>query len=274
MKVTAPAKINLSLQIKGKREDGFHELETVMVPLPGLADTLTFTPAEAFSFCCDQEGVPTDETNLVVKAVRGFEQVSGLEVRQHILLEKVVPHGAGLGGGSSDAASTLLALNALYDSPLSFEQLWEIAAGLGSDVPFFLYECACICRGRGELITPLDEVPTFQVCLLKPEFGVSTPDAFKRWVGSRELEGVSYAEQRGPYGVMSNDLERPVFEKHVFLAECKRWLLAQPEVEVAQMSGSGSTMFAVLKSSGSGHELAQRAQRELDPKLFTWWGAC
>ena len=140
----APAKVNLSLRILGKREDGFHELETLMVPVSGLADQLTFEEAEEFSFSCDAPGVPVDEGNLVVKAVRLFEAKRGKECCYRVHLEKKVPHGAGLGGGSSDAATCLRALNELSGAGLSVEELCEMAGELGSDVPFFLFEKACL----------------------------------------------------------------------------------------------------------------------------------
>lgn len=268
----APCKLNLSLRITRKREDGFHELETVMVPVPSLTDTLTFTEAETFSFSCDTEGVPTDESNLVVKAVRGFERETGQKMPYHIHLEKRVPHGAGLGGGSSDAAFTFLGLNSLCGDPLSLETLHTLAAELGSDVPFFLYESPCMCKGRGEIIEPLKPVDPFPVLLLKPEFGVSTPDAYKRWQGSQEVDGFSYAPQQGPFGEMVNDLERPVYEKFLFLGELKTWLLAQDEVKVAQMSGSGSTMISLLNNLEDAPVLRDRAREQWDPNLFSWSG--
>jgi len=272
MTVEAPAKVNLSLEIVRKREDGFHELNTIMVPILGLSDTLEFTESAEFSFSCDMEGVPTDECNLVVKAARLFEVAAQVKVRYHIFLKKKVPHGAGLGGGSSDAAFTLLTLNNLYDKPLGLDKLHMIAAELGSDVPFFLYQSPCRCTGRGDIIEVVDKVKSFALCLLKPDFEVSTPDAYKRWVDSQPLGGVPYEPQDGPYGEMVNDLERPVFEKYLFLAECKRWLLDQPEVRVAQMSGSGSTMIAILEDILQAEGLISRAKRELDPSLFTWHG--
>src|SRR6218665_3142585 len=148
--INAPAKLNLSLRVRRKRDDGFHDIETLMVKLPGLADVLTFSEADAFSFKCDDPSVPADETNLVVKAVRAFEKATATVCAHSILLEKRVPHGAGLGGGSSDAAITLLALNDIHGNPLSREQLVGIAAILGSDIPFFLTNGAAICTGRGE----------------------------------------------------------------------------------------------------------------------------
>lgn len=270
--LSAPCKLNLSLRVLHKREDGFHELETVMVPLAGLADTLTFTQADEFSFSCDKEGVPLDESNLVVQAVRGFEQATGRPVHYAVHLEKRVPHGAGLGGGSSDAAYTLLGLNTLHGEPLSFSELVEISTELGSDVPFFLYESPCLCKGRGEEVERLPAVESFPVILLKPAFGVSTPEAYKRWQDSVEISSFPYEAQRGPYGEMVNHLERPVFQKFLFLGELKKWLLDQPEVSVAQMSGSGSTMIILPHSLKDAASLVERARNTWDPNLFSWSG--
>jgi 4-diphosphocytidyl-2-C-methyl-D-erythritol kinase len=268
----APAKLNLSLRILGKRDDGFHALDTLMIRLPGLADELEFSAAEKFSFSCSDPSVPGDESNLVVKAVRAWEAASGLSCRLHVFLKKVVPHGAGLGGGSSDAATTFLGINQLHGSPLSLDVLHDLAAGLGSDIPFFLHPGAARCTGRGEILEPAPLPPALPVLLLKPGFGVATPDAYKRWKDSSEIPGISYGPQVFPWGELVNDLERPVFEKHRFLAEVKQWLLERPEVAGAMMSGSGSTMFAVLKSGAAAEALAAEAKEALDPTLWTWSG--
>ncbi len=272
MTLTAPAKLNLSLRVLRRREDGFHEVETLMVKLPGLADRLTFTPAGTFSFRCDDPSVPSDESNLVVKAVRAFEAAAGLSCHLDVLLEKNVPHGAGLGGGSSDAATTLLALNQLHDAPLSDEALHEIAAALGSDIPFFLLPGAAVCSGRGEKITPVEAPPTLPVLLLKPGFGVSTPDAYKRWMDAKPLPGISYGPARFSWGELVNDLEMPVFEKHRFLAELKHWLSDRDDVGASLMSGSGSTVFAILRNPADGGKIAAEARAALDPHLWSWTG--
>ena len=270
MTVEAPAKINLSLRILRKREDGFHELETLMVPVPGLCDELEIEEADEFAFSCDDPALPVGDDNLVVKAVRLLEKRIGRSCDFLLTLRKRIPHGAGLGGGSSDAATALLALNHLSGAGLTLEELRELAAELGSDVPFFLYGKPCWCRGRGELIEPLELAWDTPMVLVKPRFGVSTPDAYKRWQGSRELPGISYAPQLVNGTELVNDLERPVFEKHRFLAEVKSWLLARPEVGAALMSGSGSTMMAFLSEAGEASALQEAARRELDPTLWAW----
>jgi len=265
----APAKVNLSLRVLGKREDGFHAIKTRMAPL-NLCDVLRFLPADQYELFCEEEGVPLDESNLVTKAVRVFQRETGCSCSYAVHLEKNLPHGAGLGGGSSDAAAMLRALNVLEGAGLSLQQLSEMAAEIGSDVPFFVYNTICDCSGRGEVVSPVKEwSASLQLLLLKPKFSVSTPAAYAMWKDSVELPGVDYTEQIFSWGSLVNDLERPVYQKHMFLAEVKLWLLEQPEVAGALMSGSGSTMYAVLKTDGE--ELKQRALAELDP---TMWAAC
>lgn len=270
--IDAPAKLNLSLRVLRKREDGFHEIDSLMVRLPGLADRLTVAPAESDAFACDDPGVPADGSNLVLKALVAYRDASGFDGKFHISLEKRVPHGAGLGGGSSDAAATLSALDHFNPSPLGVTKLMEIAATLGSDIPFFLGPPAARATGRGEVIEPAAGPPVLPVLLLKPDFGVATPDAYRRWSDSSELPGVDYSAQVFPWGELVNDLERPVFWKHLFLAEMKAWLLARPEVAGALMSGSGSTMFAVLHEAGNAEAVLAAARSELDPTLWSWHG--
>ncbi len=272
LSLKAPAKLNLSLRVLGKRDDGFHEIDSLMVKLPGLADVIEFSEADQFAFTCDQPDVPDDDRNLVVKAVRAFEAVSKITCRYSISLKKIIPHGAGLGGGSSDAATTLLGLNQLHGSPFSPERIHEVAADLGSDIPFFLSTGAARCMGRGEKIQQVPSPPALPVVLLKPSFGVETPDAYKRWLTSREIPGVRYAEQQLTGISLVNDLERPVFQKHRFLAELKEWLLDREETSAALMSGSGSTVFAVLKKIGAAETLISAARVELDPHLWSWVG--
>jgi len=140
---------------------------------------------------------------------------------------------------------------------------------IGSDVPFFIFQSAAVCKGRGELVSPIRLREQLSVLLLKPQFGVPTQWAYSRWRDSREIPGVSYASQEFDGQTFVNDLERPVFEKFVFLAQLKMWLLKQPEVGAALMSGSGSTVFAVLRDRADVDHLARRAKVELDPELWT-----
>jgi len=268
----APAKLNLSLRVLACRDDGFHEIDTLMVKLPGLADELKFRAAAEFSFACDDSSVPSDDRNLVVKAARAYEAAAGICCQCSISLKKSIPHGAGLGGGSSDAAMTLLGINQLHDYRLGVDDLHQLAASLGSDIPFFLTTGASRCTGRGDKIEPVPSPPALPILLLKPSFSVATPSAYLRWKPSLELPGIHYTAQE-IYGTrLVNDLERPVFEKHRFLAELKQWLLDRRETAAALMSGSGSTVFAVLNNLADADTLKSAARAELDPGLWSWAG--
>ena len=199
----------------------------------------------------------------------GYRNVRDYRGGIAVSLRKNIPSGAGMGGGSSDAASTLLALNELFQTNLPREALAKMAEIIGSDVPFFIFQSAAICTGRGELVSPTRLREQLSVLLLKPEFGVPTQWAYSRWRDSHEIPGVAYGGQQFAQQNFMNELERPVFEKFVFLAQMKMWLLNQAEVGTALMSGSGSTVFAVLSGDVNADRLAARAKAELDPELWT-----
>ncbi|CAN5444818.1 4-(cytidine 5'-diphospho)-2-C-methyl-D-erythritol kinase [soil metagenome] len=269
--VEAPAKVNLWLRVLGRREsDGYHELDTRMVPLE-LADSLRIRELPAgrgLQFSCDDAGVPGGEGNLAVRAFRELERASGRVLDAEIVLQKRIPSGAGLGGGSSDAAAVLAAVNRLLALGIGAERLAAMAAGLGADVPFFLHGQPCDCRGVGEIIEPVGAVDPLSLLLVKPAFGVSTPWVYSRWKESRELPGIDYAEQATPWGRIRNDLERPVFEKYPVLGILKGWLRAREGVRAALLSGSGSTVFAILDERANPGHLATAAQREFGAS--TW----
>src|SRR5438309_2431772 len=174
MQVSAPAKINLSIGILGSRSDGFHEIQTVIAPI-SLCDEIKIESSgkQKIAFRCDDPSVPKGEDNIVVRAANVFFEKTKITNGISIALKKKIPHGAGLGGGSSDAASTLLALNELFDTKLPREALAKMAEGIGSDVPFFIFQSAAVCKGRGELVTPRRLQKQLSVLLLKPQFSVS-----------------------------------------------------------------------------------------------------
>src|SRR5690348_7332016 len=267
MEELAHAKVNLLLRVLRRRGDGFHEIETLIAPI-SLHDSLTIEPADRLEFYCDQPGLAGDD-NLVVRAARAFFAETNREPKSRLTLRKRIPHGAGLGGGSSDAAAALRGLNRFFDAKLSNETLSSLAAKLGSDVPFFLDEKAAICSGRGEIVMPAPLSASLNLLLLKPEFGVPSAWAYSRWQATRELASTIYEPQEFADITFANDLERPVFEKFVFLAQMKSWLCQQSEVGAVLMSGSGSTIFAVLRPNADGDLLAARAKNELDSKLWT-----
>jgi 4-diphosphocytidyl-2-C-methyl-D-erythritol kinase len=271
MQVFAPAKINLSLKILGRRNDRFHELDTLITPI-SLRDEIRIDkgrPEKGIKFRCGDPSVPQGDDNLALRAAKAFFETTKIEPAVSIGLKKKIPHGAGLGGGSSDAASVLLGLNELFEAKLSREALAEMAESIGSDVPFFVFQSAALCKGRGEIVMRVKLQRQFSILLLKPAFAVSTGWAYSRWQHSREIPGVRYEAQEFADQSFVNDLERPVFEKFVFLAQLKMWLLSQSDVGAALMSGSGSTLFAVMREHADADSVAKRAKAALDPELWT-----
>src|SRR5437763_15489364 len=271
MQVLAPPKINLSLKILGDHDDGFHEIETLITPI-SLCDELRIkknNSEKGIEFRCDDPTVPMGAENLVLRAAKAFLAATRLEPAVSIELKKRIPHGAGLGGGSSDAATTLLALNQLFETNLARDELAKLGSAIGSDVPFFIFESAALCRGRGELVAPAKMPEALSLLLLKPDFTVPTAWAYSRWQASQEIPSITYSAQEFLGQTFVNDLERPVFAKFVFLAQLKMWLLRQPEVGAALMSGSGSTVFTVMRPKADVDVVAKRAKAEFDPELWT-----
>jgi 4-diphosphocytidyl-2-C-methyl-D-erythritol kinase len=269
MQALAPAKINLSLKILGRRNDGFHEIETLISPI-SLADKIDIERQSRWiDFSCDDPTLPGGDENLVVRAAKAFFEKTKITGGVGIKLHKKIPHGAGLGGGSSDAATTLIALNRLFETKLSREELASLGSTIGSDVSFFLFESAAVCKGRGEIVNPTKLKKKLSILMLKSGFSVSSGWAYSRWQDSRQIPGTSYQPQNFDGQGFVNDLERPVFEKFVFLAQLKEWLLKQAEVGAALMSGSGSTVFAVLRESVDVDSVAKRAREELDHEIWS-----
>ena len=270
MKLRAPAKVNLELRVHGRRADGFHDIETLIVPI-SLADEITVeTSLEgAIRISCDDPSVPGGRNNLAIAAAHEFSRHTGLQFGARIEIRKRIPVGAGLGGGSSNAAAVLIALDTIFETHLGVEGLEVIAARLGSDVPFFIRGLPAICRGRGEIIQPFDVPESLRLLLLKPPFVVETPWAYKAWAASHWLPGGLEDEQDLGWIKIFNSLERPVFEKFLVLPVMKDWLRQQPEVRAAAMSGSGSTVFAVLRENVGGHSLEERVKARFGDTLWT-----
>ncbi len=271
---TAPAKINLSLRVQSKlREDGYHNVDILMAPID-LYDQLDFHNSRTTTLLCDTPGVPTDESNLVIKAIREFEKSYGRKAKQRITLTKRIPHGAGLGGGSADAAVTLKAINEIIGTNYDMEELGAMAANLGSDVNFFLNPVISRCTGRGEIVKPVPELAGWSspLVLIKPQFGVSTPSAYKALTCSKRFKSVNYSAQKVDGISFINELERPVFAKFPILGIMKMWLLQQEGVRVALMSGSGSTLFALTETPEQAQAIATLARAEFGDSLFTHCG--
>ena len=246
----ANCKINLGLDILRRREDGFHDLETVMMPVLGLYDVVEVERVEGESVFV-QEGLLVDcdvEQNLCMKALRLMQRLYGVgNVR--IRLDKQVPFGAGLGGGSSDATAVILALNKLYGLNLSENRLIEVAAMIGSDTAFFVRNTPQLCTGRGEKMEPV-ELPLqgMYLAIAKPEEGVSTKEAYSGVKPATPQVRLIDALQCpiGEWqGIVKNDFEPHIFAAHPVIAELKKMMLDAGAV-YASMSGSGSAVFGLF----------------------------
>ena len=254
MEILAHAKINLTLTVTGKRQDGYHTLATIMQEI-SLADRLIVEKqAEGICLVCDDPRLPTDEKNLCVKAAQAFFRHTGVPGGAEIKLEKKIPSGAGLGGGSSDAAAVLKALADLYRAEAD---LTGIAAEIGADVPFFLTGGTCLCTGIGEVVTPLYfPGKTGLWCVVAKEAeGLSTPAVYGAFDDLKKpdsmgpeamVEAMTWGAPEAIYPFLSNDLEGAAFSLMPKIRETRTYLKIMG-AEVAQMTGSGSAVFALFR---------------------------
>ena len=247
-------KINLGLRVVRKRPDGYHDLETIFVPIYGLHDELEIVPSDTFSF--EQEGITVDcrpEDNLIIKCYRMFAKKYKIDKPVSIRFKKNIPFGAGLGGGSSDAAHVAIALNELFDLGLSKVQLAAEVASLGADCPFFIYNVPCFAEGIGDILTPIDlELKGTRIVMIKPEEGVSTREAYSGITITGEgLGDLGKLGILGDLDKFTNDFEKTVFPLHPIIGEIKKRLL-DAGAYYASMSGSGSTVFGFFKHDAEG----------------------
>lgn len=260
MRLRCPAKINLWLKILRRRPDGYHELQTLMLPL-ALADEMRFAPARNIVLECDHADVPKDENNLAVRAAHALKERFGVRRGAKIFLHKRIPVGGGLGGGSSNAATTLVALNRLWNLGATDAELRQIAVALGSDVAFFLDPRPSLCLGRGEIVTPAANAAKWERCwflLANPGFGVSTKWAYEHY-DARPIPT--------PKSPIRNSLEPTVFAKFPILALLKS-ALRRHGARAATMSGSGATVFGIVRSRAEGQRIARKLQEEFGPTLW------
>lgn len=256
--VPAYAKINLGLRILGKRADGYHELETFFLQID-LADRLFFekTAGSGLALTCNQPDLPVDASNLCTRAYQLLCETTSHSFGVRLHLEKNIPAGAGLGGGSSDAAVTLIALNRLFELQLSKDRLYQLATQLGSDVPFFLTGGLCRGRGRGEILEAHEELPELGILVVTPPVAVSTAWAYKNYnkLGLTKTEkyrklpssSIGQLTDDELAEVCQNDLEIAVFEKYEELAAIKAQLQRSGAI-VSSMTGSGSAMFGLFRT--------------------------
>lgn len=285
--VFAPAKINLFLAVTERRTDGFHNLVSVAAPL-AWGDTLRFEPSGAegpVSLACEDPSVPLGEDNLILRAAKAFRERSGWCGGGVFRLEKRVPMGAGLGGGSSDAAAALKILNAAAGAPFSLESLSALSATVGSDCPLFLSEGPVVMRGRGERLERLPEgarkrLSGRRVFLFKPSFGISTPWAYGRlaarapasYLPPAEAErrlAAWLAEPEAPAErLLFNNMEPPAFEKYLLLPALAGWLRERFGL-ASRMSGSGSACFALLPEKFDASRLSAEIREKWGESLWS-----
>lgn len=263
-KVSVSAKINLWLEVLRKREDGYHELSSLMAPV-GIYDhlELALRSASGIELACDHPGLPTDERNLAWRAAELFLKESGERAGATIRLQKNIPVGAGMGGGSSDAAGVLLGLNGLLPGRISSDRLEKMALALGADVPFFLHGAPALATGIGERLQPIPGLPSYPLVLIKPVFSVSTAWAYKSLKLTRGESRIRLrAFLASPWrldAVMENDLETVTLQEYPVLSQLKEWLLKAGALG-ALMSGSGPTVFGVFGEAAEAERCAVAAR--------------
>ncbi|MFI3332293.1 MAG: 4-(cytidine 5'-diphospho)-2-C-methyl-D-erythritol kinase [Rikenellaceae bacterium] len=253
MTIKANCKINIGLNVLERRKDGYHELSTIMYPVVGLYDLLHFEITESSQVEFIGKGLVIDcptESNLCIKAYNLMQSRFGDRVRGvRITLDKCIPFGAGLGGGSSDATAVIIAINQLFELNLDEKQLINLASEIGSDTPFFVRNTPQLCTGRGEIMSSIEvDLSGKYLILIKPEEGVSTREAYSGVRPSRpttpltELIKLPLEQWQGR---IKNDFEPHIFESHPLLKEIKESLLAAGAI-YASMSGSGSTIYGIF----------------------------
>ena len=234
----APAKINRELRVGALRPDGYHAILSRMVSID-LSDRMTAEPAERLEFSCDDDAVPGGDDNLVVRAAVLLARSAGIQPRVRLRLEKTIPTGGGLGGGSADAAATLRLLTRFWGLAELADELAALAAELGSDVPFFLSGGEAEVTGRGEVVTPVEDSPPAELLLLVPPFSISTAAVYRAYAGrgalppSLEVASKSYPRYLGP-----NDLASAVLE-------------VEPRMEAFLRSAKRATLDHAISGSGS-----------------------
>ncbi len=274
MRLLAPAKINLFLFVTGKRPDGYHLLRSLMCPI-GLYDEITLTVGKKEITChCNHPDVPSGPGNLAHRAAAAFlERIfgTGTEDGVAISIDKQIPVGAGLGGGSSNAATVLLGLNRHFGSPLSREQLLSMGASLGADVPFFIFSNPAIAGGIGDILEPAPPIRPFRVVLIYPEVAVSTAEVYKKL-----NFGLTNHEKENKKILFDGDVFDPAVHLHNDLEAVAATLC--PEIKSARealasvgadgvlTSGSGSSVFGVFFDAGR----AETAAGTLSQRFKNW----
>jgi 4-diphosphocytidyl-2-C-methyl-D-erythritol kinase len=284
MKISAPAKINLFLQVLGRRDDGYHELRTLMCCV-GLHDTLVLRMGTAHSaLTCSDARIPCDENNLALKAALLFNRVLAAEtsivpLNVSIELIKRIPAGAGLGGGSSDAAAVLNHLNRYYHNPMSEGKLHALALSLGADVPFFIHGRPAIATGVGERLELFSGLPPWGVVVVYPGFGLSTAEVFKNLnlaLTKCEKRLRYFPFKYGKFDIvrhLCNDLESVAVHRFPIIETIKKELLNQGAMG-SLMTGSGSAVFGLFSDLQSARRAGDAIAGNADWQVFATGLTC
>ncbi len=242
----SPAKVNLFFRILHKRDDGYHEIVTKMQAI-SLFDTLAIAPSDKDEYECTDPSLLWDETNLIFKALTLFRNRTGIKTPVSVVHEKTIPLQAGLGGGSSNAATMLYALNTLFSQPLKESEMQTISSTLGADVPFFFSHGTAVCSGIGEKVVEVSSRDQAACTIVMPEYGMSTKEVFSKWKPTHEKRPTH--EEIITSGLLHNDLEIPVFSEEPRLKQLKAGLLASG-FDAVVMTGSGSSFLCYGKPKG------------------------
>ena len=274
----SPAKINLYLRIVGKRPDGYHDLETVMLPLD-FGDTITLALRKtSITLESDNPLLPTDDTNLALRAAKALATRCGVEAGAKITLRKRTPLAAGLGGGSSNAAAVLGGLNRLWNAGATEQIMHELAASIGSDINFFLTGSGAVCRGRGERVEPIPCKLSATILLVNPGFGISTKWAYDKWADasltapppevSLLLRALAEDDLKSTSSCLFNSLEVPSVRRFPVL-ELLKQAMRDEAAEGASMSGSGPTVFGLFAEDAAAQRAGQRIRERFGPSVWT-----
>lgn len=266
--VDAPAKVNLTLRVVGKRTDGYHDLESVVAAV-GVFDRLAFDPADELLLTCDDPALPSGDDNLVMKAARLFQKFCGTDRGARVFLKKRIPAGRGFGGGSSDAAACLAGLNALWQCGKSLSELAALGAQLGSDVPLFFGPPVAVMRGRGERLEPVPARPTWHAALVWPKYGNPTAEVYVAYdrdppaangrPGATEILKVMGGSACEAAPFLINDLE-PAARSLRSDGVSVRTLLETAGATAVGMTGSGSAYFALTDTEAEARRLVGAAR--------------
>lgn len=274
--VEGNAKINLTLDILGKRPDGYHEVAMVMQSI-NLHDTLTLSKIPSgIELTLDVPGLEADERNLAWRAARLLLDGEGVKGGVRIALTKRIPIAAGLAGGSADAAAVLRGVNALYELGLTQAELCAYGAKLGSDIPFTIVGGTMLATGRGEVLEALDPVPPFWVVLAKPKISVSTAWAYKHYdeQGAEQhpdnaaiIQAIAKCDRAGIASLLCNVLERVTIKQYPVIAAYKEWMMEKGAL-ASMMSGSGPTVFGLFSAEEEARRAAAFLEGQTDADLF------